>query len=621
MLQSQTTYPERSKRATNGAECDHQLHSMILAMSDSTEPELDDRDTELNQPGLGRLREAVASYARGQAPGPPRLRRDGIAGLNTAISSVPDGMASGLLAGVNPVYGLYACILGPIAGGLVSSAQLMVITTTSAASLMAGQILSALPFGERDAILVLLVILVGALQISFGLLGMGRLTRFVSYSVMTGFLAGISVLLVLSQLPTVTGYQPVGQNRVTQTLDLLANYDHLHLPTLGLAVLTLLLAIVLPKIGFRTFGTLIAILVPSVLAFLFSLDVSLVRNIGEIGGDFPDFAVPSPFDITFEIVTGAVAIAAVTLIQGAGVSQSVPNPDGSRRRSSRDFIAQGAANIASGLFRGIPVGGSLGATAINVASGARTRWSVIFAGVWMLAIVVIFSSPVSYIAMPALAAILILAGIQAIRPSDIALIWRVGWPPRLVAGVTFIATLFLPLQAAVGFGAALSALIYIYRSSIDISLVEQIVRPDGGIEERKPAEQLASNEVTVLYVYGHLFYAGAAMLDRLLPRPNRAQNPVVVLRLRGQITLGATILDVLSRYAEQLRERNGRLYVTGVNAETYDQMVRDGRFRLIGPVRAYEVTPIIGESTRGAHADAQAWLVNQTGGEKERIPE
>lgn len=588
-----------------------------MTMTDQIEPKrVDDQEPELNQPGLARLRETVANYARKQAPGPPRLRHDGIAGLNTAISSVPDGMASGLLAGVNPVYGLYAAILGPIAGGFFSSTKLMVITTTSAASLMTGQVLSALPPGDRDSILVLLVVLIGTFQIAFGLLGLGRLTRFVSYSVMTGFLAGISVLLVLSQLPTATGYQPTGQNRVTQTLDLLANIDEVHLPTLGLSVLALLMAVVLPKIGFRTFGTLIAILAPSVLVFLFSINVNLVQDVGEIGGGFPDFAAPSLFDISLEVISGAIAIAAVTLVQGAGVSQSVPNPDGSRRRTSRDFLAQGAANIASGLFRGIPVGGSLGATAINVASGARTRWSMVFAGLWMAAIVVLFSGPVSYVAMPALAAILILAGVRTIRPSDIQLIWNVGWPSRLVAVSTFIATLFLPLQAAVGFGAVLSALIYLYRSSIDVSLVELVERPDGEIEERKPAEHLRSDAVTVLYVYGHLFYAGASILDRLLPRPNDAQNPVVVLRLRGQPTLGATLADVLSRYADQLRERNGRLYVTGLGQPTFEQLVDEGRLKLSGPVRGYELTPIIGESTREAIEHAQAWLVSR--GKEER---
>ena len=90
---------------------------------------------------------------------------------------------------------------------------------------------------------------------------------------------------------------------------------------------------------------------------------------------------------------------------------------------------------------------------------------------------------------------------------------------------TFVATLLLPLQAAVGLGAILSALIYLYQSSMDVVVVEQILRPDGAVEERRPDKQLESNKVTVLYVYGQLYYAGAATLDRLLPKPNGAESP------------------------------------------------------------------------------------------------
>lgn len=96
-----------------------------------------DHEPESNQPGLGPLREAVV-FARRQLPRRGQFRQDGLAGLNIALSNVPDGLASGLLAGVNPIYGLYACIMGPIAGGIVSSTRLMVITITSAASLAAG---------------------------------------------------------------------------------------------------------------------------------------------------------------------------------------------------------------------------------------------------------------------------------------------------------------------------------------------------------------------------------------------------------------------------------------------------------------------------------------------------
>lgn len=133
--------------------------------------------SEVQQPGLSQLREAVENQARQVLPRPPKLRQDGLAGLNVAISSVPDGMASGILAGVNPIYGLYACMVGPLVGGFFSSTRLMVITTTSAAALAAGQALSSLPPEARVEGLIVLAILVGAVQVLFGVLGLGRLTR------------------------------------------------------------------------------------------------------------------------------------------------------------------------------------------------------------------------------------------------------------------------------------------------------------------------------------------------------------------------------------------------------------------------------------------------------------
>src|SRR4051795_6767949 len=120
-------------------------------------------EPEVDQPGLSRLREAVANRVP-DLPGRSSLRDDGLAGLNSAVASVPDGLASGLLAGVNPIYGLYACIAGPIAGGVFSSTQLMVVATTSASALGAGQALATLPEADRASALFLMVVLMGALQ-------------------------------------------------------------------------------------------------------------------------------------------------------------------------------------------------------------------------------------------------------------------------------------------------------------------------------------------------------------------------------------------------------------------------------------------------------------------------
>ena len=572
-----------------------------------------DVEPEVNQPGLRELREAVANHLR-RLPLRGSRRQDAIAGLNSAISSVPDGMASGILAGVNPIYGLYACVVGPIAGGIFSSSKLMIVATTSAASLSAGQALGGLQAEARDNALFVMVVLIGALQILSGLLRLGQWTRFVSFSVMTGFIIGIAVLTILSQLPTVTGYEPAnGNNGVTQTFDLLVNLDKVDLPSLATSALTLVLALTLPRTKLGNFGRLAAIIVPSALAALLHLDsVAIVKDVGEIPGGIPTPHLPSLSNVSFDVLTGALAVGVIILVQGAGVSQSVPNPDGSRRSVSRDFIGQGAANVASGFFRGLPVGGSLSTTALTVISGARTRWAAIFAGLWMALLVIVFPGLVSYVAMPALGALLILASISTIKPLEALSIWNTGWPSLLASITTFVSTLFLPIQAAVGFGVVLSALLYVNESSTDVSVVELVKQPDELIKERKPANQLPDNKVTVLDVYGHLFYAGARTLERLLPYPNGAKNPVVILRLRGRSHVGATLIEVLANYADKLEEANGRLYLSGISEGTYEQVISTGKLRLTGPVRVYEATRIRGQSTQEAHAHAQAWLVGKS---------
>lgn len=583
---------------------------MAEASAETDDPP--EEEAEVNQPGLGKLRDAVANHLWPKLPGWASLRRDGLAGLSSAISNVPDGMANGVLVGVNPIYGLYAAMAGPAVGGLFSSTQLMMVTTTAAASLSASEALGGMGGEARAAGLAVMVILVGAFQIVFGFLGFGKLIRFVSYSVTMGFLSGVSVLLILNQLPVVTGYEAEGSNKITQTVNLLLHLGEINLVSLGLAVLTLALAVLLPRTPVGNLGRLVAIAIPSVIvAFLDLGDVEVVRDIGEIPRGIPMPVLPALSGITLDVVTGALAVAVVILVQGAGVSQSVPNPDGSRRSTSRDFIAQGAANAATGFFNGLPVGGSHSATALNVIYGAQSRWAVILAGVCMALIVTLFPGLVSAIAMPALGALLILAGASSLEPREIRAVWTAGWPSRLAGGATFLAALFLSVQAAVGIGVVLSALLYVSRSSTDITLVRLVRRPDGEIEEQDPPARLPSDEVTVLDVYGRLFYAGARTLERLLPRPQDARSPAVVLRLRGLTNAGATLVEVLASYADKLSEVDGRLYLSGINEEVHDQVVRTGKLRLSGPVQVYEATPVRLEATRKAVADARAWLVDR----------
>ena len=564
------------------------------------------------------VRSSLAAAGRWAATvGPERahLRADMVAGLPRAISSVPDGMAAAVLAGVNPVQGLYAGFAGPIAGGLSSHTRLMVITTTSAAALAAGSALQGVAPAQRPGAVALLVLLVGVTLVAAGVVRLGRYTRFVSYSVMIGFLTGISVNIVCGQIADLTGAPAQGAFPLAKAVSVLTHPGRIDLASLLAGLGALAILALLARTRLAVVSSLFALVIPTVVIVIAGADsVARVGDQGDIPRGIPLPHLPDFRLFSFSLVTGALAVAAIVLVQGAGVAEAAPNPGDARPNPDQDIIAQGAGNLASGLFRGIPVGGSVGQTALNVSVGARTRWAAIWSGIWLLVILALFSGLVAKIAMPTLGAILIFAAIGSLQLGEIRSIMRTGRGSQIAVITTFGATLFLPVAAAVGIGVALSLLLQLNQEAMDLAVVELIPRDDGLFEERKPPAVLTSGHVTILDVYGSLMYAGSRTLQAHLPDPAGARSPVVVLRLRRRTSLGATFVKVVGDYADHLADSGGRLYLSGLDPSLTDRLRRTGH--LDGPVRAYEATPVVGESTRAASADAEAWLVRRhdTGG-------
>ena len=496
---------------------------------------------------------AVRHWLRSVRPERRHLRADILAGLPGAISSVPDGMAAAVLAGVNPVQGLYASFAGPIAGGLSSNTRLMVITTTSAAALAAGSALQNVPAAQRPEAVPLLVIMVGIALAAAGILRLGRYTRFVSYSVMIGFLTGISVNIVCGQIADLTGAPAHGNFPLAKAVNVLSHPSRIESASLlaGLGALAILL--LLARTRLAVFSALIALAIPTVVVVL--AGASSVARVGDAGGIPRGIPLPHLPDLrllSFSLVTGALAIAAIVLVQGAGVAEAAPNSGDALPNPNQDIIAQGIGNLASGFFRGMPVGGSVGQTALNVTVGARSRWAAIWSGVWMLVILAIFSGLVEKIVLPTLGAILIFAAIGSLRLGEVTSILRTGRISQVAVIATFAATLFLPVAAAVGVGVALSLLLQLNQEAMDLAVVELMPRGDGRFEERPPPATLTSHHVTVLDVYGSLMYAGARTLQAHLPDPAGTQSPVVVIRLRRRTSLGATFVKVVADYADRL---------------------------------------------------------------------
>ncbi len=553
---------------------------------------------------LGPVRRWYASTK----PEPRTLTQEMVAGLPGAIGSVPDGMAAALLAGVNPIHGLYASMAGRITGGLSSSTKMIVVTTTSAAALSAGSSIASLPSSERASALALLTVIAGAVMVVAGIARLGRYTRFVSNSVMIGFLTGVAVNIVLAQIPTVLGVEGDGSTSFTRAVDVLLHPATWDTTTLALAATALAVVGLLGLTRLQPVAALLALAIPTLIAQVFDLSVALVEDVGDIPTGVPLPALPSLDALSFDIVFGALAVAVIVLVQGAGVSESAPNPDGSRSDPNRDFVAQGIGNVAASLLRGQPVGGSVGQTALNLAAGARSRWASIFSGLWLAAILVALSGVVGEIVMATLAAVLIYAAVRSVDRRRIDLVLRTSAISLIAATTTFIATLMLPVAAAVGLGVALSLLLQVNRQAVDMRLVALRLREDGQIEITEPPTTLEDREVVVLDVYGSLLLAGARTLEAKLPDPGQAIRPAVVLRLRGHTTLSSTAIEVLARYARRLEEREGRLYLSGVEPQVETHLRARHGLEALGPIEVVTATEIMGASSRTAYRHAKEYV-------------
>ena len=306
-------------------------------------------------------------------------------------------------------------------------------------------------------------------------------------------------------------------------------------------------------------------------------------------------------------------MAIIGLVQGAGVSQGTPNPDGRYPDVSRDFLGQGAANIATSLVSGIPAGGSVSGTALIMGAGARSRWSNIFVGLFVAAIVLLAAPLVERVPMPALAALLIVAGFQGLRWEQAVIAWKTGRISKVVMLVTFVATLVVPLQFAVLFGVALSIVLHVFRQSNKVVVTQWVLQPEGFPLEQPAPRRLPSHELTLLHVYGSLFFAAAKNMEEMLPEVGDATRAVVAINLRGKSEIGSTFVTVLQRYSQALHEHDSKLMLVGVDPVVRDQLAKTGVLQVIGEENIFLATPQIGVALNQAVAVANDWIGRRPG--------
>lgn len=549
---------------------------------------------------------------------PKNLKRDAVAGTVLGIESVPDGLASGLLAGVNPLAGLYGYLYGTLGGSFFTSSSFMAVQATGAMAIIVADA-GLDSFEDPATALYTLTILTGIVMAVAGLLRLGFVLRFVSNAVMTGFITAVGINIILGQMGDLTAYDADGSNRVSRAIDTVLNFTQIDGAALTVGIVTIVLILVLQQTRLGGLGMVVAIAIGSALAAVFTHFGANVQVLGDVA-DVPN-ALPLPvlpsLDGIFELLVPAIALAFVGLVQGAGVSAGFPNPDGRPADLDRDFIGQGAGNILAGFFRGMPVGGSMSASSLVVGAGARTRVSLMMAAGVMAVVILLFANVVALVAMPALAGLLITVGAMTIKPAKIETVVKTGPIQAVVFLATLVLTLFIPLQWAVLTGVALSAVLFILRQSERISIRRLLVDDEGGVSEVDPPTQVPASEVLAIQPYGSLFFAAASSFEERLPAVDDAsKGSVVILRMRGKDEVGSTLIEVLKRYAKALAAVDSRLVLVTDSKTVLLQLERTGATEVIGEDNIYRGSEVLGRAFKRAYADAQAWVDAQPPSDK-----
>lgn len=538
------------------------------------------------------------------------LRDDATAGIVLGVESVPDGLAGGLLAGVNPVAGLYAYLFGTVGGALFTSSSFMAVQATGAMAIIISDV-DLGSFDDPERALFTLSVLTGALMILAGLLQLGSVLRFVSSSVMTGFIAAIGVNIVLGQLDTFTGYDADGSGRIARAIDLLFHLGMVDLPSVVVGIVTVGLIVVLQRTPLGALGLVVAVIAGSALAAAyrwFDVDVQILDELTAVPSGLPTPTLPALGDVV-GLAVPAISLMFVGLVQGAGVTAGFPNADGSFPDGSQDFVGQGAGNVLSGMFQGMPVGGSMSGSSLLVSGGARTRLSLLVAGAVMAVIVVAFAPLVGHVAMPALAGLLIVVGVGTVRPAKILSIARTGPVQMTVMSTTLVLTMVVPLQFAVLCGVALSIILFVAQQASRLVTRRIVFEADGRRRETDPPATVPTGDVIVLQPYGSIFFAAAPVLEAQLPTATSSStNSVVILRIRGADDAGATFVEVLRRYATALRAVGSKLVLVTDNERIPHQLRLTGAIEAIGEENIYVGTEWVGETVRRAHRDAREWV-------------
>jgi SulP family sulfate permease len=459
-----------------------------------------------------------------------------LSGLVVALALIPEAIGFSVVAGVDPKVGLYAsvviaCVIAVTGGrpAMISAA------TASTAVLMTGLV-------HRHGVQYLFAatILMGVFQIIAGLLKLGRLMRFVSQSVMTGFVNALAILIFLAQVPQLTGVPPV---------------------TYGLIALGLLVIYGFPRITKAVPSPLVAIAILTALTAALGLHVRTVADLGQLPSSLPSFGAPR-VPLTFEtlriIAPVALTLAAVGLLESLLTAQIVDDMTDTPSNKSRECMGQGVANVASALFGGMGGCAMIGQSVINVSSGGRGRFSTFVAGAALLALLVVFQRVLAVVPVAALTAVMIMVSINTFSWGSLKRLRTNPWPSSIVMLSTVAAVVATgDLSKGVLVGVILSGVFFAGKVS-RLSVVSSALSDD--------------RAVRTYFVQGQIFFASAGLFADAIDVTEPVETLIIDVSQSHFWDISA--VGALDRVVLKARQHGKTVDVVGLNAASATMVER-----------------------------------------------
>jgi SulP family sulfate permease len=517
------------------------------------------------------------------------LRFDLIAGLTVAVILLPQAIAFALIVEAPPSMGLYTAIVGAIIGGLWGSSPQMHTGPTNALSLLILSVLLSVGiYPESPDFLVALgvmAVMVGVFQVAMGLARLGLLVNFVSDSVIVGFTAGAGVLIMFNQVRHLFGLSIESSPELLRTLKLVtANLADVHILSLLIGGTTIILLVIFKRFAPKWPGLLITMITVSAIGAAFGMDQYGLKVIGELPRNLPPLARLPLFDLDLlgRLSTGALSVAAIGLVAAMSIARSAASQTGQPLDSNQEFVGQGLANIASGVFSGFAVSGSFALSAVKIHAGARTAVTSLASGIFVFLAMLILAPLAQYIPRATLAGALMVIGFGMIDWQEMARIWRGTRGDTMIMMATLLGTLLLDLEFAVIIGILISLVRYVIKTSVPKVFA---ILPDDDYNHLIPrTDRPCCPQMGIMDILGDLYFGAVSHVEHAI-RQNMDDHPeqtYLLLRMRSVQHCDISGIHMLENIMRSYRDKGGDLYLMRVQQTVKGFMVSTGFDRKLG---------------------------------------